>query len=272
MRVHSDRSRRAAAFVAVVLLHVLVLWWLAWTRDIDIVVMDPPMELILFPDPPAGGGSSGQAAGGAEAAAAPSAVHVPQVVRKAFPDAFRAPSEPAPQPEVVIGAAPVGVPAPTPGEAVSGAGIAAAESPGVGADNGPGRQGGGLTGAGQGSGAGIGSGGGTGVGASSGVRWIRQLTAEEKREVYPNLAARRRISGRAVILCRINRDTTVTRCRDESESPVGQGFGRAAVRASRYMRIRPRVVNGVVQDGARERITVPFVWTQSVLTEEGLSR
>lgn len=272
MRVHSDRWRRAAAFVAVVLLHVLVLWWLAWTREIDIVVTDPPMKLILFPDPAAGGGSSGQAAGGAEATAAPSAVHVPQLVRKAFPDAFRAPSEPAPQPEVVVGAAPVGVPAPTPGEAVSGTGTAAAESAGIGADSGTGRQGGGLTGAGQGSGSGIGSGSGAGAGASSGARWIRQLNAEEKREVYPSLAARRRISGQAVILCRINRDTTVTNCRDESETPVGHGFGRAAVRAAQYMRIRPRVVNGVVQDGARERITVPFVWTQPVLANEGLTR
>lgn len=269
MRAQHDRSRRATTFVAVVVLHLLVLWWLALTRDVDLIVMDPPIELILFPTPPSGGGSPSLATAG-ETATAPSAVHVPVTIRKSFPEAFRAPPEPAPQPEIVIGAAAAGAPVIAPSEALANAGLAVGA--GVAAEGGAGHQGVGLAGAGTGTGSGVGSGNGSGVGASSGVRWIRKLNAEEKREVYPSLAARRRISGEAVILCRINRDTTVTRCRSESEKPTGQGFGRAAVRAAQYMRIRPRVVNGVVQDGARERITVPFVWTSAVSPEDALPR
>lgn len=268
MRVQDENARRMTAFIVVILLHVLILWWLALTREAALIAADPPIDLVLFSgSPPAGGDDAGGAA-----SAAPSAVHVPTVVFKPFPDAFRAPPEPAPKPpEIVVGAAPTGAPVPAAGEAQAGAGAGA----GQGVDNGAAAASGLGYGEGQGgagTGVGTGAGAGAGSGASSGIRWIRQLTAAEKREIYPSLAARRRISGEAVILCRINRDTTVTHCRDESERPTGQGFGRAAVRAAQYMRIRPRVVNGVVQDGARERITVPFVWTQGVSPDDALDR
>lgn len=275
MRVHGDKSRRVTAFVVVVLLHLLVLWWLAITREATLMSSEPLIELRLFSgSPPSTSGDQGGAA-----ASAPSSVHVPKVVFKPFADAFPAPPEPAPQQPQVLGHASTGEPAPVLGAAEQGAGAGLGAGLGTGGGAGHGLAevsgaGDGNVGTGTGSGAGTGTGpgSGAGVGASSGPRWVRELTAAEKREIYPSLAARRRISGEAVILCRINRDTTVTHCRDESEQPTGQGFGRAAVRAARYMRIRPRVVNGVVQDGARERITVPFVWTQGVSPDEALPR
>ncbi len=275
MRVDEHKSRRVTAFVVVVLLHLLVLWWLAITREATLIASEPLIELQLFSgSPPATSGGQGSAA-----ASAPSSVHVPQVVLKPFADGFPAPPEPAPQQPEVLGQASTGEPAPVLGGAEQGAGAGLGTGTGIGtgggARHGLAEAGGGVdgnVGTGSGTGTGIGPGIGAGVGASSGLRWVRELTAAEKREIYPSLAARRRISGEAVILCRINRDTTVTHCRDESEQPTGQGFGRAAVRAARYMRIRPRVVNGVVQDGARERITVPFVWTKGVSPDDALPR
>ncbi len=268
MRTRDERSRRTTAFVVVLIAHILILWWLALTRDVQLFESSPPIDVTLFPgSPPAGSSGSG-----GEAAAAPSIVHSPPVVLKPFPDAFQAPPEPIPVPQpLIVSSASISTPTFTDSASTqSGASAGAGAASGVGEGNGS------ATGRGQGAGNGLGgtgTGTGDGVGAgSSGVRWIRQLTAEEKNEVYPSRAARRRISGQAVILCRINRDTTVTNCRDESERPAGWGFGRAAVRAAQYMRIRPRVVNGVVQDGARERITVPFVWTQGVSPEDTVSR
>ena len=266
MRTREERSRRTSAFVVVLIVHILILWWLALTRDVAFLEPNPPIDVTLFPgSPPAG--SSGP---GGEAAAAPSIVHRPPVVLKPFPDAFQAPVEPVPvlQP-LIVGSASTPIPTLTDSLSVqSAASTGAASGTGQGAGAAVGRgQGGGNGGGGTGTGIGVGSGAG-----SSGLRWVRQLTAAEKNEVYPSRAARRRINGGAVILCRINRDTTVTNCRDESERPPGWGFGRAAVRAARYMRIRPRVVNGVVQDGARERITVPFTWTQGVSPDDAVTR
>lgn len=270
MRVQDQRASRTTAFVVVALLHLLVLWWLALIRGEAMIASNPPIDLMLFSGSPPAGGS----AAGAEAAAAPSVVHLPPVVLKPFADVFPAPPELAPKPpEIVVGAAPTGDPVPVVGNIPAAAGGGAGEgaaygsvtTSGQGTDQGQG-------GTGTGTGAGAGGEAGTGWGASSGVRWIRHLNAEEKREVYPHLAASRRISGEAVILCRINRDTTLSHCRDLSSRPTDQGFGRAAVRASRYMRMRPRVVNGVVQDGARERITVSFVWTSAVLPEDAVDR
>ena len=268
MRTRDERSRRTTAFVVVLFAHILILWWLALTRDAQLFEASPPIDVTLFPgSPPAGSSGSG-----GEAPPAPSIVHSPPVVLKPFPDAFQAPPEPTPIPQpLIVGSASIATPILTDSVSVQpGASTGAASGAGEGAGAATGRSQGAGSGLG---GTGIGTGAGAGVGAgSSGVRWIRQLNAEEKNEVYPSRAARRRISGQAVILCRINRDTTVTNCRDESERPTGWGFGRAAVRAARYMRIRPRVLNGVVQDGARERITVPFTWTQGVSPEDAVTR
>ena len=268
MRTRDERSRRTTAFVVVLIAHILILWWLALTRDVQLFEPSPPIDVTLFSgSPPAGSSGSG-----GEAAAVPSIIHRPPVVLKPFPDAFQAPPEPTPIPQpLIVGSASISTltltdSAPT----QSGASTGVASGVGEGAGSATGRGQGAGNGAG---GTGTGTGDGVGAGAgSSGLRWVRELNAEEKREVYPSRAARRRISGQAVILCRINRDTTVTNCRDESERPTVWGFGRAAVRAARYMRIRPRVVNGVVQDGARERITVPFVWTQAVSPEDTVTR
>lgn len=264
MRLHQDRSRRTGVLIGVALLHGLVLWWLALTRSETFVASDPPMILTLFSSPPAGGGGK-PAEGREQAPSAPSVVHLPPA-RDIRLETFQAPVVPALTQERLVGRAPESV------ASVASSPSETASEPAASSASGMGIQGGGLAGQGAGSGAGTGAGSGSGAGASSGLRWIRHLTTAEKREVYPNLAARRGVHGEAVILCRINRDTTVSRCRPISEHPTGQGFGRAAVRASAYMRIQPRVLNGVVQDGARERITVPFVWTQSVAPEESAPR
>ena len=268
MRTRDERSRRTTAFVVVLIAHILILWWLALTRDVQLFEPSPPIDVTLFSgSPPAGSSGSG-----GEAEAAPSIVHRPPVVLKPFPDAFQAPPEPTPIPQpLIVGSSSISAPtltdsASTQPEASIGATAGAAEGSGAAVGRGQGT-GSGLGGGGTGTGDGVGAGAG-----SSGLRWIRELTRAERHELFPSRAQRRRISGQAVILCRINRDTTVTHCRDESERPAGWGFGRAAVRAAQYMRVRPRVVNGVVQDGARERITVSFPWEQAVSPEDTVTR
>lgn len=266
MRVGPDRSQRTLVLAVVALLHGLALWWLALVRGEALPPSDPPMVLTLWPSPPAGGGSQA-AATGAKAASAPSAIHLPPVVRPTA-EALRAPLVAADEPALIVGAATTGQVEAASASPAGDEGAPAAALAQAGAALG----GLGQAGQGTGTGTGIGSGSGPGRGLNAEARLVRHLTLAEKREVYPLLAARRGIHGRAVILCRVNRDTTLSRCRPESETPIGQGFGRAAVRASAYMRMQPRVVGGVVQDGARERITVHFVWDQTVAPEDAAPR
>lgn len=266
MRVRQERSQRTVVLAVVAVLHAAALWWLALVRGEPLVPSEPPMVLTLWPSPPAGGGSLAAEAG-VKTASAPSAIHLPPVVRPNV-ETLRAPLAAAAEPELIVGAATTGVLVEPSVSPVEGEGAPSAPLAQAGAALG----GLGLAGQGTGTGAGIGSGSGPGQGLNVEARLIRHLTLAEKREVYPVLAARRGIHGRAVILCRVHRDTTLSRCRPDSETPAGQGFGRAAVRASAYMRMQPRVVGGVPQDGARERITVHFVWSPAVSPEEAAPR
>jgi protein TonB len=131
------------------------------------------------------------------------------------------------------------------------------------------------TGTGAGSGAGSGTGGGSGAG-SGGVdggggggaagrepeiapaRWAGAMLWERLNGYHPPGALRRGVAGWATLVCRVRLDRTVHSCGVEQESDPAEGFGRAAVRASREFRIHPRQVDGVEIDNGRVRTTVRF--------------
>jgi protein TonB len=75
---------------------------------------------------------------------------------------------------------------------------------------------------------------------------------------HPREALRRGLAGWATLVCRVRLDRTAHSCSVEAESHPGEGFGPAAIRASREFRIYPRQVDGVEVDNARVRTTVRF--------------
>jgi protein TonB len=112
----------------------------------------------------------------------------------------------------------------------------------------------GTTGGGQegnGSGAGSGGGGsGTGSGAGSkpaldAPHWITKPTWSQMKLHNPRRAALERVSGTALLACRVDSRKRPRDCRILSEAPRGYGFGSAALAAIRVGRIRP-----VMRDGA----------------------
>ncbi len=89
-------------------------------------------------------------------------------------------------------------------------------------------------------------------------RWISKPTGDQLMRAYPTRALERGITGSATLSCRVRVNGSISDCSVVSETPGGQGFGRAAVQLSRYFAISPRTEDGRVVDGARVNVGVRF--------------
>ena len=89
------------------------------------------------------------------------------------------------------------------------------------------------------------------------VSWDSRPTARRIADLYPQRALRDGIGGRVSLDCVVQPSLGVV-CNIASESPAGEGFGRAAMSASSAYRARPTLSNGDSAVGARTRISVSF--------------
>lgn len=195
------------------------------SRPVEIELVRPsPIPPLPVPPPAKPAPSEG---GGAPAA--PSRVHLPPK-KIARPPELLAPTKPAPEPPLVIGAAPEA--SPTPGQGLGG----------------------------QGTGSGTGQGSGSGPGAGDGPpRLIQGPTKDQLRRLHPREAFRQRLNGSARITCRIRLDARLEDCRVVDETPPGRGFGEAALAASGYFRFRPPTRDGRPVEGREVTVGVEFM-------------
>jgi TonB family protein len=84
--------------------------------------------------------------------------------------------------------------------------------------------------------------------------WERLPSAADLGSAYPPGAEARGIEGRVVLNCRVEATGLTDDCRIVSETPMGAGFGQAALGLSRKFRMRPATRNGVPEPA---RVTVP---------------
>jgi hypothetical protein len=89
------------------------------------------------------------------------------------------------------------------------------------------------------------------------VTWAQRPTARRIAELYPQRALREGVGGRVVLNCRVLGDLTVS-CSVASETPVGAGFGAAALRASSSYRANATLSDGANAVGTTTRIAVNF--------------
>ena len=224
------RRRRLMAVVLVAGVHLALFAVMSPPRPAPPDAPVQGIDVVLFrpePPPPPPPSAPAPAAGGG-APSAPSRVHTPPVPVPR-PVELMAPPVPAPEPALTVGLAPVVTPDPGTGRGEAGTG----------------------TGTGSGIGAGPGSGG-------TPPRFVRGPTRQELVRAYPRAALAARRSGRVLLRCRIGADSRLEGCRVVEETPAGEGFGAAALRASTYFRFRPPTVDGRPREGFEMPIGIEF--------------
>lgn len=88
--------------------------------------------------------------------------------------------------------------------------------------------------------------------------WVSRPSPDDMARFYPPRAVEDEVTGDTRIRCTVTTYGTLTECEVVSETPADQGFGEAALRASRQFRMRPRAADGQPVEGGV--VTVPIRW------------
>lgn len=89
--------------------------------------------------------------------------------------------------------------------------------------------------------------------------WARKPTAMEIDGFYPLKARLLGVEGRVTITCKVAVSGVLEACAVVDETPEGEGFGAAALRLTRVMRMTPQLYDGQPVGGAA--IMLPLVFT-----------
>lgn len=82
-------------------------------------------------------------------------------------------------------------------------------------------------------------------------------TSKEMDAVYPAVAKKQEVEGRAVVNCEVTATGRLVRCVVESETPQGYGFGAATIAVYQARaHVDPASIRGGVKPGAHKRFTV----------------
>jgi TonB family protein len=90
------------------------------------------------------------------------------------------------------------------------------------------------------------------------ARWIGKPSDEEIAAAFPDEARDSDAEGRAVVQCVISAGGEPSGCTVQSETPAGDGFGKAALGLARKFKFKAKTVSGAPVDGGVATISIRF--------------
>ena len=86
------------------------------------------------------------------------------------------------------------------------------------------------------------------------AHWAHLPTSDDLAKVYPDQAARRNLSGKSRVHCKVEASGTLSACIVTNEFPTGLGFGEAELKIIHLFRMVPD------QYGPKANTDVPISW------------
>ena len=88
--------------------------------------------------------------------------------------------------------------------------------------------------------------------------WLAKPSADAMSRAYPRVAQALEMPGYAVIECRVSTQGLMESCKVDSETPIGMGFGAAALQVSAAFRMKPGTLDGAPVSGGQVRVPITF--------------
>jgi TonB family protein len=94
--------------------------------------------------------------------------------------------------------------------------------------------------------------------------WIRRPSGDDMARAYPFMAQQKGLGGRAVLVCTVTQQGTLSECSAVDGDPMGQGFADGVLRLQKLFQMKAKDGDGLEVAGRAVRIPIRFALPQGI--------